>query len=142
MVDKGWGQNGVGWGVGNAANHGLTLSTGEDVSLGVGDFGSVNLWGVDGAHDGGARGHGEGVGGDPVTIMISPVMSGEGNSLGGNVGKGARHTPSSVPHGSVGLSSLAVSPSSLSELILGVVLGLGYCWGNNWSSSHDLMGGS
>jgi hypothetical protein len=141
MVDEGGGEDGVSWGVREGPDDGLTLATGEDVRLGVGDLGGLDLRGVDGADDGGTGGNGEGVAGYPVSIMISPVMGGEWDSLGGDVGEGSGNTTSSISHGSVGLSSLAVTPGSLSELILGVVLGLGGGRDNDgWSGvSNDLV---
>jgi len=125
-VDVGWGQDGVGWSVGNAANNGnLTLSSGEDVGVGVGDLGSMNLRGVNWSDDGGSGGDWEGVGSYPVPVVVGSVVGGDWDSLGGDVGEGARHATSSIPNGSVGLTGLAVSPSSLAEFVLGVVLGLG-----------------
>lgn len=142
MMNIGWGQDGVGRGVGHASNDSdLTLASCKDVSIGVSYFGSLNLRGVDWAHDGSSGCDGEGVAGHPVSIVVGPVMGGEWNSLGGNVGESSRNSTSSVPHGSVGLSSLAVTPGSLTQLILGVVLSLGGT-SNDGGVSNDGSGGS
>jgi len=146
MVDN-WGsmhksrrQHGVGRGVGHAPNNGhLPLPSGEDVSLSMSNLGSLDLGGVNRPHDGGGGGHGEGVAGHPVSIVIGPVMGGQGDALGGDVGEGPGHTPSSVAHGGVGLSSLAVAPGGLSQHVLGVVLGFGGAHDDGSSSSNDLV---
>lgn len=85
---EGWGQDGVGRGVGNGPNDGLPLASSQNVSLGVLDFGSVDFGSVDGSYDGGGGGDWEGVGGHSVSIVIRPVMSREWNPLGANVRKG------------------------------------------------------